>query len=147
MALIIYPTADYDSFISVADCETTSDAYIYGNKFSQLATVEGKEAILRQTCLSIRQCNNIVLPADIESNLEVAQVYLVEQALTINMIAYDANEGAIIEEHAGAVGASYDSSKKAADNSAFPPMVSNLLSTYGCTSTSGGFSQGSVGRS
>ncbi len=62
------------------------------------------------------------------------------------MIAYDANEKAVSEEHAGEVGQSYDTNFKASDNSSFPPIVNDLLKLYGCTKRSGGFSQPFLGR-
>jgi len=144
--LIIYPDEHYDSFISVATCTTLSDRYISGNKFGLLADDVAKEVILRQTALQISQCKNITLPSNVESGLAMAQMYLVEQALQTDMMAYDANDKAIIEEHAGAVGVSYDVRLKGSSTE-FPPMVIGLLSQYGCKGSSRGFSQSYVGRS
>ena len=146
MALIIYPTDSWDSFLDVSTCETLSDAYISGNKFSQLTDEPQKEAVLRQTALQIKTCKSIVLPEFIEVELQLAQMYLVEQALTLDMIAYDPNDKAITGESVDTISVSYDTSKKGS-NGDFTPMVNSLLSQYGCTRASGGFSQVSVGRS
>jgi len=143
--LIIYPTADYDSFLSVADCTTLSDSYIANNKFSLLSDDTEREAVLRQTCLMIKQCPNITLPEDIENDLELSQMYLVEQALTVDMMAYDPNGGSINSEQVDTLAVSYDTSKKE-DNDTFPPVVYGLLRRYGCAKPSS-FSQSYLGRS
>ena len=146
MALIIYPLDSWDSFQEVAECTTLSNNYISGNKFASLADDTAREIVLRQTALQIKQCSSITLPDLNELDLLMAQMYLVEQALTVDMIAYDSNDRAITEEHAGAVGVSYDSNKKASSANAFPPMVNDLLRQYGCTKSGGGFSQSFIGR-
>ncbi len=140
MALVIYPTDNWNSFVSVVDADTIIATFVSDNGYSQLDN-EGKEAILIQTALQIRLCNNITLPSDTTSDLELAQCYLVTYALGTDMLAYDPNSRAVIEEHAGAVGTSYDSGMKAEDNSSFPSMVQSLLNQYGCSSSRGGFTQ------
>ncbi len=142
MALIIYPTADYDSFVSVLDADTIIGGFVSDNGYSDLDEA-GKEAILRQTALQIQLCNAIVLPATAEYNLQLAQCYLTVYAISVDMMYYDPNNRAIIEEHAGEVGAAYNPSYKVDNNAGYPPVVESLLSQYGCnqSNTSSGFSQ------
>ena len=146
MSLIIYPLENYDSFLEVAECITLSDNYIPNNKFAQLADDTSKEVILRQTALQIKQCKNITLPDDTTNDLEMAQVYLVEQALSTDMVAYDSNDGAVQSETAGSVSMSYFKGEKLS-NTSFPPMVVSLLSQYGCKQSNGKFSQSYASRS
>ncbi len=143
--LIIYPDEHYDSFLSVANCTVLSDRYITGNKFGQLADDAAKEVILRQTALQIAACSNIVLPTTVTTDLAMAQMYLVEHALTTDMMSYDANARAVTSETVDVISVTYDASKKGS-NSDFPTMVSALLKQYGCSGTSGGFSQIPLGR-
>jgi len=145
MSLIIFPTTDWDSFLSVLECTAMSDSYIASNKFASLADDVAKEIILRQTALQISQCPNIVLPDDITKSLQMAQMYLVEQALTTDMISYDANDRAVTSESVDTLAVTYDADKKGG-NDDFSPMVSSFLRQYGCNNTNSGFAQVSLGR-
>ncbi len=149
MALILYPTDNWNSFASVQAADIIIGGFVASD--GQAAYLAGdeafKEAILTQTALQIKLCKNISLPGTLESDLELAQCYLVVHALTVDMMSYDANARAVSEEHAGAVGQSYDTKYKSSDNTEFDPMTKALLSQYGCTQTSGGFTQSYVGRS
>ncbi len=138
--LIIYPDEHYDSFISVATCTMLSDRYITGNKFASLADDTEREVILRQTALQIASCPNITLPDAVTVELQMAQMWLVEHALTTDMMAYDANDRAITSETVDVLSVSYDANKKGS-NGDFPTMVRSLLSQYGCIGTGGGFNQ------
>lgn len=145
MALIVYPAEDWDSFVSVLRADEIIGNFVDDAGF--LAMDEAtKEAYLRQTALQISLCKNITLPDDIAQGLEVAQCYLVTHAIGIDMIAYDPNDSAINSEAVDTIKVSYDTALKNGAGT-FPPMVQSLLSPYGCTSTSGGFSQTYAGRS
>ena len=62
MALIIYPTADYDSFITVADAKTVIEAYtLYATQWNALTTTE-QEVYLRIAA------RNIIDHVDQETN-------------------------------------------------------------------------------
>jgi len=147
MALILYPLDNYDTFVSVADADI-----IIGNFVPDAGTVAylaldetGKEQILRQTALQIKLCSNIILPETLENDLELAQCYLTTHALQVDMIAYDPTSKSITAESVDVIATAYDVSAKD-DADTFPSMVSSLLSQYGCTNASGGFSQSVVSR-
>ena len=148
MALIIFPLDNYDSFVSVVDADAIIGGFVVSD--GQTAYLAGdeayKEAILKQTCLQIRLCPNISLPADIESNLELAQCYLVVHALTVDMMSYDANDRAVTKEQVGTLSVEYDANLKG-DVSEFDSMTSALLKQYGCNNKSSGFGQSYLGRS
>ncbi len=144
MALILYPAENWDSFASVEAADIIIGGFVDDGGYLTLDEA-GKEAILRQTALQIKLCKNITLPATLESDLEVAQCYLVTYAMTVNMLAYDPNGRAVTGESVGEISVSYDASYKSGDASSFPPMTESLLNQYGCSSSTGGFSQGYVG--
>jgi len=148
MALIIYPDTNWNSFISVVNADTTVGGFVTskGKTAYDALDANGKEAILRQTALQIKLCPSMVLPDDIESDLEQAQCYLVIHALSVDMMAYDANGNAIVSENVGSLGVSYDTNKKGS-NSDFDTMTQMLLKQYGCRSQKRGFGQTYVGRS
>lgn len=143
--MIVYPLTDWNTFLDVAQCIVLSDQYITGSKFSALTDVPTQEAILRQTALQMKMCKSIVLPETNETDLQLAQMYLVEHALTVNMMAYDANDKAIASESVDVISVSYFEGLKDGTET-FPPMVNTLLSQYGCRSTTGGFKQVPLGR-
>ena len=147
MALIIYPTEFWNTFASVAAADIIIGGFVASDgQAAYLALDEaGKEAILSQTALQMKLCKNIVLPDTLESDLEVAQCYLVVHALTTDMLSFDSNDRAVTSESVDVISVSYDASKKGS-NGDFPPMVSALLGQYGCTGTSGSFGQISLGR-
>jgi len=148
MAIVKYPTDSWNSFLDVAQADLIIGDMVQGDgatKYANLATPE-KEAILIQTAMQMRFCPSIKLPDTLEPELEVAQAYLIVHALEVDMMSYDANGRAITSETVDVISVSYDASKKGL-NSDFPPMVSNILSRYGCIGKSGGFKQVSLGRS
>ena len=148
MALVIFPLDNYDSFVSVADADAIIGGFVVSD--GQTAYLAGdeayKEAILKQTCLQIRLCPNISLPADIENNLELAQCYLVVHALTVDMMSYDPYDKAVTKESVSTISTEYDVNMKG-DASDFDTMTSALLKPYGCSNKSSGFSQSYIGRS
>lgn len=148
MALIIYPEDNWNSFISIADADITIGAFVASPGQEKYLGYDDaqKEAILKQTALQIKLCKNITLPDEATYDLELAQCYLTTHALEVNMIAYDASADSVTAESVGEISVAYDTNKKDTNDS-FPPMVTSILSQYGCKSTSGGFSQGYVGRS
>ena len=145
MALIVYPTADWNTFMDEATADAVIGAMVGGDAFTILSSEE-KEAYLKKTALSIRLCPNITLPDVVTSDLELAQGYLTLHALSVDMLAYDPNERAVTSESVDVISVSYDAGMKK-DADAFPPIVQDLLRQYGCSKSSGGFSQGYVGRS
>lgn len=148
MALIVYPTTDWDSFVSVTRADTIIGGFVQdagATAYIALTETE-KEAILRQTALQIQLCNGIVLPDDIEYSLEYAQCYLTTHALETDMITYDPTADSVTSEAVDTLAVSYDVNRKEG-NDTFPPMVTKLLSRYGCITQSGGFSMAGLGRS
>ena len=149
MSLIIFPDAGWNTFASEPEAVAIIGGFVPSDGSLAFAALDtsGREAILKQTALQIKLCNKIKLPTDAEEDLKTAQCYLTVYALSVDMMSYDVNAKAITEEHAGAVGVTYDSSYKASDNTAFDPMTQALLSQYGCKSSNTGLSQSYTGRS
>lgn len=150
MGLIIYPADLWQSFTTVLEADLIISTFVESEGkavWGSYTDDAPKEAILAQTGLQIKLCPGIKLPDAVTTDLELAQCYLVIHALTTDMLSFDANSKAISEEHAGAVGVSYDTSLKADDNMTFDPMTQALLRQYGCSSSNSGFSQSYLGRS
>jgi len=148
MALILYPTDNWNSFASVQVADIIIGGFVASD--GQAAYLAGddayKEAILTQTALQIKLCPNISLPATLENDLELAQCYLVTHALTVDMMSYDANDRAVTKEQVGTLSVEYDANLKG-DVSEFDSMTSALLKQYGCSNKSSGFGQSYLGRS
>lgn len=133
MALIIYPAADWNSFITVAAADVIIGGFVSDNGYLSLDAA-GKEAILKQTALQISLCPGITLPAAVTPQLEIAQCYLTTYAMTADMLSFDPNGAAINAESVDVISVSYDTGLKgsAAD---FPPIVQAILKPYGCGKT------------
>ncbi len=150
MGLIIYPADLWQSFTTVLEADLIISTFVESEGkavWDSYLDDAPKEAILAQTGLQIKLCPNITLPDDVTTDLELAQCYLTIHALTVDMLSFSVNDKAISEEHAGAVGVSYDVNLKADNNSAFDPMTQALLNQYGCNKSNSGFSQSYLGRS
>ena len=148
MSLILYPTDNWNSFASVQAADIIIGGFVASD--GQAAYLAGdeayKEAILTQTALQIKLCPNISLPDTLESDLELAQSYLVVHALTVDMMSYDANDRAVTKEQVGTLSVEYDANLKG-DVSEFDTMTSALLKQYNCQSSKGGWGQSYLGRS
>jgi len=147
MALIPYPLDFWNTFAVEAEADLHIGSFVdsVGKAAYGALDSQSKEAILMQTSLQMKLCPNIRLPDTLETDLSLAQCYLVVHALETDMMAYDANSKAITSESVDVISVTYDASKKGS-NSDFPTMVSALLKQYGCSGTSGGFSQIPLGR-
>ncbi len=130
MSLIIYPTADWDSFISVTDADIIIGGFVNPGTYLTLDEA-GKEALLRQTALQIKLCSGITLPTTVESDLELAQCYLTVQASELDMVTYD-DSGAITREKVDVLEVEYDVGYKT-PNTTFNAMTAGLLQSYGCS--------------
>jgi len=142
MALIIYPTVDYDSFTTVVDSTTIITGFVQDtNTIAYLALSDPeKESVLKQTTLQIRTCPGIQLPDTSTSDLQLAQCYLaVASGISLNSV--EVNN--IKSNKAGSVEQSFFESNTAPPT--MTPIVYSLLSQYGCkNASSSGFSQGFI---
>lgn len=147
MALIQYPLDNWNTFADVASADIIIGGFVASDgQAAYLALdVAGKEAILAQTAMQIKFCPSITLPETNETDLQQGQCYLVVHALTVDMVAYDANEKAITSEAVDSLSVSYDTSKKGS-NSDFDSMTSMLLKQYGCSGQSSSFGMINLGR-
>ena len=144
--LIEYPATSWDTFLTLAEADPFMLSFVDSGAWTTF-TPDQKEMLLRQTAAMIRLCRGITLPTDNEKDLKMGHGYLLLQASRVDMTQYDANDKAIIEEHAGSVGHSFDARLKANSSLGFPPMASQYLSQYGCSGSNNGFSQTYLGRS
>lgn len=129
MALIIYPSLDWNSYISLTDAEAIITDVIYDTtKWDSLYDAQ-KEILLRQASLKIRLSINDPEISEAPSDLELATVYLAEYSIGKNMTYNDNSnnlkrikiDGAIEKEFFG----------KSSSSTAIPNIVSSLLSQYG----------------
>ena len=147
MALIVYPTDDWDTFIDVTESDSIITGMVQNDNTRAYLTlqVDQKEAVLRQTATQIRLCSNITLPEDNEGDLQLAQCYLTVHAMGVDMTAYDPNEKAVTYEKVGSLATAYQAGMKGSSTD-FDSMTSSLLRQYGCSGQSSGFSQSKVAR-
>ena len=135
MALIIYPTTNYDTFCLLADAETillNNIPLAQRTSWDALADAD-KEILLRQSTLLIE--TRIVKPSTLESNLQKACAFLANYSVNQDMTNSDGKTGNIkVKEIVDVVKTEYFNASK--DSDSFPSIVSALLKGYGVTTSS-----------
>lgn len=137
MALIIYPTTGYDSFVSLADAETILENNVPpSQRLDWDAIVEDttKQIYLRQATLVIK--GKITLPDTLEDDLKLAAAYLANYSIGKDMVD-DNDKDKIKRKKVDDIEVEYFSGRDA-DNE-LPDLVVNLLRQYE-VSSSGSFS-------
>ena len=133
MALIIYPTTDWDSFCDVADADLILANNVPSSQLTawNALTTTDKEIYLRQATLLIS--NKITIPSTLESNLQKACAYLAWYSVGKDLTNNDGKTGNVkVKEIVGVVKTEYFSQGK--DSNSFPEIVDLLLKDYGAVS-------------
>ena len=155
MALIIYPTADYDSFITVADADTVvSTLTLYDAQWSDKTTAE-KEVYLR---IAFRNIDDHVdqsltpYPDPMPDCVGEAQALMAVQDVVYGTSTPDTDvNGAIKKQKVASLEIEYydTSTGETVSIPVVPPMAVPCLETLGYifTPTVGGLSQTTLGRS
>lgn len=134
MSLTIYPTDDYDAFISVADCDTYLASNVVGSQralYDALVDTD-KEIYIRQASTLIGQ--RITLPDTLEDDLKAATAYLVNYSVGLDMTNADKSSNVKVKNIVGVISTEYFSNGSASN--AFPDIVTSFLSQYGLSARS-----------
>ena len=129
MALTIYPTDNYDAFISIVDCDTYLTSNIIGSQrilYDALIDSD-KEIYIRQATTLIGQ--RITLPDTLEDDLKAATAYLVNYSVGLDMTNANKSSNVKVKNIVGVISTEYFASGAASN--AFPDIVTSFLSTYG----------------
>jgi len=128
MSLILYPTENYDTFISIINCDTLLTANVIGSQREAYANLidTDKEIYIRQATTLIK--NDITLPYTLEDDLQLATAYLVNHSVGIVMTNGDKSSNVKEKEIDGVVRTVYFSPNS--DVNDFPDICQSLLSQY-----------------
>jgi len=129
MALILYPTDDYDAFISIVNCDAFLTANVIGSQRTLYDALEDvdKEIYIRQATTLIE--GRITLPDTLEQDLQDATAYLVNYSVGLDMLNADKSSNVKVKNIVGVISTEYFATG-AASNS-FPDVVTTLLGQYG----------------
>lgn len=128
MALIIYPTTNYNSYVSLADAEILiTDNVINHTAWDALVNAD-KELYLKQSTTLIRL--KITDPATTEtpSDLELATIYLAVSSIAVDMTESDGKDNLKRIKIEGAIEKEFFT--KGEKSNTFPDIVEALLSQY-----------------
>ncbi len=128
MALILYPLENYDAFVSVENCDEILSLNVIGSQRTLYDALEDsdKEIYIRQSTLLIKQ--KIVLPAELEQDLQTATAYLVNHSIG-QVMTNDNNSGNIKRKEIFEV-VETEYFTQGEDSDSFPSIVDSLLSQY-----------------
>ena len=141
MALVIYPTTDYDTFCSLADAETIILNQIpyeqRKDKWSAIADItddltadEQKEVLLRQATLLIKQeIGTVGLPETLENDLKVATAFLANHSISVDMQNEDGSGNIQEKRIEGVVTTKYFNPREDNSND-LPDVIVSLISQY-----------------
>jgi len=134
MALIIYPTTSWDSYVSLAEAETIASANIINLTAWNALTNATKELYLKQSTTLIRL--KIIDPATTStpSDLKLATVHLSVSSIGVDMTDNDGKENIKRIKIDGALEKEFFT--KGESSNAFPDIVTALLAQYQYVSTS-----------
>jgi len=125
--MIIYPTTDWNSYVSLIDANTIAADFIDDN-FTALTDAE-KEKYLKQSTLLIKLKIIDPLEETTPDNLKLATVYLANYSIGKNMVSYDTSDNVKRLKIDGALEKEYFS--QGSKSNSFPSIVNELLSEYG----------------
>ena len=129
MALTIYPTTNYNSYVSLLDAESIYDTNIIDtSKWDEIADPL-KEKYLRQATMLIKLKITDPLTTETPYNLQLATVYLVDYALGTNVLKDDGKSNLKRIKIDNAMEKEFFS--RANPNTAFPDHIAMLLNEYG----------------
>jgi hypothetical protein len=144
--LILPPAKNYNSFLPLADLEQImmsffpQDAQEFG-KLNQL----DKEALAMWAGLFIRSCKGFEYDPHhpLAQDVPLAQVAIMAGNIGKNPLEYSPDAKAIKREKVGDLEVEYDTAYKSA-GADINPLIYRLLSPFGCSGGSSGFSQSKV---
>ena len=128
MALILYPTTDYDAFISIVNCDAFLESNVIGSQrtlYDALIDAD-KEIYIRQATTLIK--NAITLPTTLEEDLQAATAYLVNHSIGIDMLDSNKSSNVKVKEIVDVVKTEYFTPNN--DVNSFPDIVQSLLLQY-----------------
>ena len=134
MALTIYPTDNYDSYVSLLDAESIYDTNIIDTSKWDALTDTLKEKYLRQATMLIKLKITDPLEEATPFNLQLATVYLVDYALDTNVLKDDGKGNLKRIKIEGAIEKEFFS--RSNSNTAIPDHIAMLLNEYGYLSNS-----------
>ena len=132
--LTIYPTDNYDSYVSLLDAESIYDTNIIDTTKWDAIADPLKEKYLRQATMLIKLKITDPLTTETPYNLQLATVYLVDYALSTNVLQDDGKGNLKRIEIEGAITKEFFS--RANSNTAFPDHIAMLLNEYGYLASS-----------
>lgn len=130
MALIIYPTDSWDSFVTIANADTilTNNIPSTQRTLWDALTDTDKEIYLRQATELIR--TKITLPDELEDDLQKATSYLANYSVGKDM-TNDDGSGNVKVKNIAQTTIKKEYFYAGANSNAFPSNVTALLSQYG----------------
>lgn len=134
MALTIYPTTSWDSYVSLAEAETIASANIINLTAWNALTDAVKELYLKQSTTLIRLKINDPEATSTPYDLKLATVYLSVSSIGADMTDNDGKENIKRIKIDGAIEKEYFT--KGESSNSFPEIVTALLAQYQYTSTS-----------
>jgi len=129
MALIVYPEANYDSFLGVEEADDIVVKYATNTRGWDNLSSEKKELYLRQSTLLIKNKINETTESETPFNLKLAVVYLSLFSIDKDMTNEDGSSNIKVLEVDGALKKEYFTKGKKSNS--FPSIVSELLSEFG----------------
>ena len=136
MALIIYPDAGYNSFISVLEADEIINGFTNDRGWATFTT-EDKEKNLKQAFTYMALCPKFKPPDDNNDSLRMAQALLTIYYIGTDPFEYDPNSAAVTREKLGSMEIEYQAGMKHRGGMVFPPYVVTLLKPYGCKGVTG----------
>ena len=135
MALIVYPTADYDSYVSLVDAETTITSYTtFGTQWLALDDAT-KEIYLRIATARINDVIDSTLLDGTDACLSSSCSLMAINDLVFEISSsINPNDGLITKEKVGDLEVQYQhsySKRSSRNKNPFPPLVRTCLSGYG----------------
>lgn len=137
MALVIYPTTGWNSYLSEADATALLTANVIDLAAWTALSSANKEIYLRQSSTLIRL--SIVDPIDEDSSLttapndiKLATAYLANYSIGLTMINDDGKDNLKRLKIEGAIEKEWFT--KAKQSNSFPDIVNQLLAQYGLSS-------------
>lgn len=134
MALIIYPTTNYNSYVSLADAEILIANNIINHTAWDALTSTQKELYLKQSTTLIRLKIQDPYEDATPSDLELATVYLAVSSIAVDMTESDGKDNLKRIKIDGAIEKEYFT--KSEKSNSFPDIVEALLSQYTYTNSS-----------
>ncbi len=129
MALIVYPTINFDAFISLADCEVVLSNTVPSSQLMGWVALSDtdKEVMIRQSTMLIKA--KITPPSTLEQDLKTATAYLSNYSIDTDMQNEDGSDNVKVKEIVGVVKTEYFTKSEDKSNE-LPDIVISLISQY-----------------